>query len=266
MGDGAYYATLTAPILESRKVSDGAKLFYANISRYTSSTGVCWASNQKLAEDLGIGERTISRYVAELAAAGFIHVEFVGVSGKKRRAERRIRVADPYPFKIAKSGDVKVAKNGEAKVAKNGKGKVAKNGERNKDEYINSEYIPPISPQGDGVGEETEKPEDRFERFWVFYRDVFCAVDHSRAGGKAKARKAWDKLKVTDDLARKIWLYLEAKMRTEMWKRGIGIQYASSFLNDIARGDIDLTPVQSSPPPPGTPPETDREEAFGQWH
>lgn len=122
---------------------------------------------------------------------------------------------------------------------------------------------PPISPQGDGAGKSTRDPGERFEALWIYYRDTYCAADHSRAGSKAKARKAWDKLKVTDELARKIWLYLEARMRTDWWKRGIGIQYASSFLNGIAKGDVDLTP---DAPAPSAPPETDREEAFGQWH
>lgn len=119
---------------------------------------------------------------------------------------------------------------------------------------------PPIIPQGDC--------EDFFERFWVFYRDTYCSIDHSRAGSKAKAKKAWGKLMVTRELAYKIRAYLESKMRTEWWKRGIGIQHASTFLNAIASGDVDLTPVaaSASAPSSGDPPETDREEAFGQWH
>lgn len=126
-----------------------------------------------------------------------------------------------------------------------------------KEETLERKNIPPISPQGDGAGESAKDSEERFEAFWRYYRDTYCALDHSRAGSKAKAKKAWDKLKVTDELARRIWAYLEAKMRTEMWKRGIGIQYASSFLNDIARGDVDLTPV---PPTPPSAPLTTREE------
>lgn len=290
MSDSGYFAVLTAPILKCRDISDGAKLFYGHITRYTHDDGICWETNQTLAEDLGLSERTVSRYVSELEAAGFILVEFCGVSGKDRHAERRIRTVEPHPFKVSKNGRVrparkgrsKVAKNGdvnidkngegnidkggEASIAENGEGNIAKNGEHYKDEYIESKYTPPISPPRGEAGEETAKTKDRFEAFWVWYRDVFCAADHSRAGSKAKAKKAWDKLKVTDELARKIWLYLEAKRRTEMWRRGIGIPYASSLLNDIERGDIDLTPVQPSSPPPGAPPETDREEAFGQWH
>lgn len=118
--------------------------------------------------------------------------------------------------------------------------------------------IPPISPQGDESAE-------MFDRFWMFYRDTYCAVDHSRAGSKAKAKKAWEKLGVTKDLAYKIRAYLESKMRTEWWKRGIGIQHASTLLNAIASGDVDLIPVMpaiqlSAPDAPSPDPPPTREE------
>ena len=85
MSEGAYWAVLTAPILESREICDGAKLFYAQVSLRTGRTGYCWASNRALSEELGLGERTVSRYVAELEAAGFIVCEVTCVSDRKRR-------------------------------------------------------------------------------------------------------------------------------------------------------------------------------------
>lgn len=97
----------------------------------------------------------------------------------------------------------------------------------------------PIAPSG-GEGE-------RFEKFWRTYRDVYCAADHSRAGDKAKARKAWSKLQIDDALAAKLWAYLKAQMQTDLHRRGFGIQYASTFLNAVARNEIDLTPVEASP-------------------
>lgn len=113
MSEGAYWAVLTAPILESNAVSDGAKLFYAQVSRRTNRLGYCWASNRTLSEELGVGERTVSRYVAELEAAGFIACEMVGIDDRKRRRERHICLAVPAPFDVAKNGEIKVAKNGD---------------------------------------------------------------------------------------------------------------------------------------------------------
>lgn len=139
MSEGAYWAVLTAPILESTAVSDGAKLFYAQVSRRTNRLGYCWASNRTLSEELGVGERTVSRYVAELEAAGFIACEMVGIDDRKRRRERHIRLAVPAPFDVAKNGEIKVAKNGESNVAKNGD-TIKVNNKSNKNK-------PPIVPQ-----------------------------------------------------------------------------------------------------------------------
>ena len=255
MSEGAYWAVLTAPILESREICDGAKLFYAQVALRTGRTGYCWASNRALSEELGLGERTVSRYVAELEAAGFIACEVTGVSDRKRRRERRIRLAEPAPFNLAKSGDIKVAKNGEFNLAKNGDHII---GRSNK-----SKNNPPKAPTG---GEE-----ERFEKFWRTYRDVYCAADHSRAGDKAKARKAWSKLQLDDALAAKLWAYLKAQMQTDLHRRGFGIQYASTFLNAVARNEIDLTPVDASPAASAAfsqraAPEEPQEEAFGVWH
>ena len=120
----------------------------------------------------------------------------------------------------------------------------------------------PIAPTGS---------EERFEKFWRTYRDVYCAADHSRAGDKAKARKAWNKLPLDDALAAKLWAYLKAQMQTDLHRRGFGIQYASTFLNAVARNEIDLTPVDASPAAPAAfsqraAPEEPQEEAFGVWH
>ncbi len=117
---------------------------------------------------------------------------------------------------------------------------------------------PPISPQGERA--------ERFDAFWAFYRDRVCADDHSRAGSKAKAKKAWDKLGPDDAKADAIAAYLLARMRTEMWRRGIGIPYASSLLNAIDRGETDLTPEPPDARSGTRAAAEDREEAFGQWH
>lgn len=111
---------------------------------------------------------------------------------------------------------------------------------------------------------------ERFEAFWSFYRDKYCIADHSRAGNKGRARTAWNKLKPDKTLIGRMGAYLLAEMATETWGRGIGIPYASTFLNSIAKKELDLTPAEASParaPAPGSPTyEEPQEEAFGQWH
>ena len=96
---------------------------------------------------------------------------------------------------------------------------------------------PPIVPQGDGA--------DGFELFWAYYRDTVCAMDHNRAGNKGKAKKAWDKLGPDRALLDRIAAYLMAQIKTDEWRRGIGIPHASSLLNAIRRGEYDLTPPET---------------------
>ena len=97
---------------------------------------------------------------------------------------------------------------------------------------------PPIIPQGDFAA-------DGFELFWAYYRDTVCAMDHNRAGNKGKAKKAWDKLGPDRALLDRIAADLMAQIKTDEWRRGIGIPHASSFLNAIGRGEYDLTPAET---------------------
>ena len=244
MSEASYWAVLTAPILESTEVTDGAKLFYAQISRRTKTEGYCWASNRTLSEELGVTERTITRYVAELEAAGFIKTEFSGVHDRKRHAERRIRLAVPVPFNIEKNVHPSVDKNDGDNIDKN----VGRNKVKNKRNKNN----PPISPQGDerAVCKWNER---RFLKFWKFFRDEFCAIDHSFAGERGKAAIAWDKLEPDDATISKMATKLKAIMQTQRWKEGFGIMMASTFLNGIRLKKIDLDDLPQATAPSKAP-------------
>lgn len=93
--------------------------------------------------------------------------------------------------------------------------------------------IPPIIPQeGEGAPKKKTttttakwKPE-RFEKFWSFFPN-----GTSGKGSKQRAAAAWDKLKPDDQLLSEIAKALEKQKATEMWSRGVGIPYASTYLN-----------------------------------
>ena len=209
MSESGYFAVIPGGLLHASDVSDGAKLFYCEVSRRCNERGYCWASNEALAGDLNCGERTISRYVSELEDTGAIFTEDVGVSDRKRRHERRIRLAETCGFNIAKNGDVNVAKNGELNVAKNG--------EVNNRLNNISKNNPPIAPQG---GER----DLMFDRFWALY---------PRKANKKAARRAWDKLKPDLLLCSQMSVALKAQMRSEQWTRDGGqyIPYPSTWIN-----------------------------------
>lgn len=112
---------------------------------------------------------------------------------------------------------------------------------------------PPISPKGDSRAESKsicQWNEARFLRFWEYYRTVFCASDHSRAGERAAAASAWDKLKPDDEMLAKLSRKLTAIMSTRQWQDGIGIPMASTLLNRVRLGktSLDELPEPSAAP------------------
>ena len=252
MSESGYYAIIPGWLLTSSSVSDGAKLFYGEVSRRCNERGYCWASNEALASDLRCGTRTVSRYVAELEDAGAITTENVGVSDRKRRHERRIRLAEAARFDVAKNGDLNVAKNGELNVAKNGDVHNRMNN--------NSMNNPPEPPTGGRPAPEPAKwKPERFEAFWTFYRQ------NVNSANRSAARKAWDKLKLDDATVDAIALALVTRLRVDdEWRRGIGRPHASTYLNGKMWLDDPGTQTAQTPPAYAPPPQ--QEEAFGVWH
>lgn len=118
--------------------------------------------------------------------------------------------------------------------------------------------IPPIVPQGDVCKKRTRAPTkdapdwkpERFEKFWTYYRT------HGRGENKQGAIRAWDRLRPSDELIDTMARALEQQTRTERWSQGIGIPYASTWLNNARWTD-------SAPPAPRGRPQQAENEVFG---
>ena len=115
--------------------------------------------------------------------------------------------------------------------------------------------IPPLPPKGDGKPRRrTHKwtadwnPE-RFEAFWTYYRT------NVRPENRQAAIRAWDKLRPDDELIARIGRALQKQLQTQAWKDGIGIPYASTYLNNARWED-----AEGLPDPPA---ETVPKEAYG---
>ena len=186
----SYWSTVPYPVLSSRTLSDKTKLVYGVIASLMQEKdedgailGYCYASNAYLADIMGCGERTITRSIAELVEAGELIVRHVGTNKMACKHQRRIYTLETYARSIVKSGEV--ASFDYAGLDKTGEALFNRFDNKRNDNT-------PITPT---EKTESENAEKRFEDFWTWYRTVYCADDHNRAGNKAKAKKAWVALK-----------------------------------------------------------------------
>ena len=71
-----YSIAVPTNLLSDRNISATAKLLYGVIDSFQRKSGVCYASNDRLSEEIaGCSARTISRAIAELKEAGYIDVD-----------------------------------------------------------------------------------------------------------------------------------------------------------------------------------------------
>ena len=115
----------------------------------------------------------------------------------------------------------------------------------------------PIVPTGDPAPKEPEKPKprkrreykpapdwkpERFAKFWKFY---------PRGENKQAAIRAWDKLRADDALIDRMAAALVRQRKKPEWQEGVGIPYASTWLNGRRWEDEERRP--DAPPPEPAP-------------
>jgi hypothetical protein len=66
-------------ILVSQKISVGAKLTYAMLLKYAWQNDYCFPGQEKLADDMGAGKRSVVRWIKELEDADFLTVKRRGL-------------------------------------------------------------------------------------------------------------------------------------------------------------------------------------------
>ena len=84
-----YYAIIPAPVLFDKRLSDKAKLLYAQITMLTYEKGYCYAKNKYLSKleiwKKPVSVSTISRIVSDLQKCGHIRLTFADEYGADRR-------------------------------------------------------------------------------------------------------------------------------------------------------------------------------------
>lgn len=112
--------------------------------------------------------------------------------------------------------------------------------ELRKEERILTPYSPPEGDQPSGPSRRRSarepkltaqwKPE-RFEAFWRYYPALPDGNGHGRRPKKDRAIAAWDRLRPDDATIDKMALALKRQKESRQWQEGIGIPYASTWLN-----------------------------------
>jgi len=91
-----YYAVIPATVLFNEQLKANVKLLYAIITVLSNKEGYCFASNSYLANLLNAKPHTISKWISELKALGFVHIEIIK-NEKSEIIQRRIYPNDtPY--------------------------------------------------------------------------------------------------------------------------------------------------------------------------
>lgn len=113
-------------------------------------------------------------------------------------------------------------------------------------------YNPPTGdskPRGNAKQSEPKEAPDwkpeRFASFWTAY---------PRGQSKQAAIKAWDKLRPDDSLLQAMAKGLRTALASEDWQRGIGIPYASTWINQ-RRWEDELHSLPAAQVPPQMAPE-----------
>lgn len=109
--------------------------------------------------------------------------------------------------------------------------------ELNNKQVSKEQDIPPKPPKGSTRRKNKSRPDwkpERFEGFWHLY---------PRGENKQGAIRAWDKLEPSDELIATMGKALLRQLQSPAWKDGIGIPYASTWLNNARWTDTDKQPT-----------------------
>lgn len=211
-----YWAIIPAAVRYDTKVPPMARLLYAEISSLTDQRGYCYASNAYFMRLFGFAERTLQRHLRVLEERGYIWVEDGAGGAGRRKIYGGINPLANNPDKIDGVTPTKMSPNPDKNVAH-----ISKSIKR-------VDQDPPKAPQGAArrAPAEEYRP-DWFEAFWR----AFPPMSGGRKPAKARARAAWNKLRPDRSTVDKMATALRRQKSSEQWQRGIGIPYASTWLN-----------------------------------
>ena len=214
------YSVIPAKVRDDRALRPNAKLLYGELSALTQAEGYCWAYNAYLAELFGLSVKTVEALIKQLRDRGHIQVEVERDPETQEVLRRKIWICGPAG--IAVPPPLKIE------------------GENNNNIILTSKDSPYSPPAGDKLARKRKQsngpkaaPDWKPERFQAFWDAYPC--------GKSKqaAIKAWDNLRPDEALLVTMAKGLQKALTSEDWKRGIGIPYAATWINQRRWEDED---------------------------
>ena len=221
-----------------------------------------------MAKERGVGLAQVRRLVGLLEKAGYLLREQAHDDGGKFAKNVYVLQEKPplsrnqydgEPLKSPLSGNADIGETRQREKPLSVSATQSKNVETKA--YNNPPYSP---PKGDGAEPRKQrskttpawKPE-RFEGFWAYY---------PRGENRMGAVRAWDKLKPDDALIETIGRALQVLKASPAWQDGVGIPYASTFLNGRRWEDATAKrPAQSAKPQPARRIEQPPDSQDGGW-
>lgn len=230
-----YDAVIPARVRYDPELTDKAKLLYGEIRALASRDGYCWATNAYFCHLYMVSESTIQRNIAALTDRGHIWSEVIRDEETNAVLERRLWV-DRARF-FARDPDAPPLKNDTTPPRKNEGTPPRKNdGENITRENSTREEDPPVVPPG-GRRKKKNLPDwkpERFDAFWEHWPKTQSNANQK----KADARRAWNQLRADDELLAYMGEYLKLQMKTDQWRRGVGIPYASTWIRAFGKEEL----------------------------
>lgn len=87
-----YYAIISAEVRYDKNLTPHAKLLYAEITALLNMNGECFATNRYFSELYGKSVVTISKWISELSANGYVSTTYTYKEGTKEIDRRYIRI------------------------------------------------------------------------------------------------------------------------------------------------------------------------------
>lgn len=107
-----YYSIIPADVRYNKRLKANEKLLYSEITALTGTNGKCWASNKYFADLYETSEETISRYIKNIADAGYVDIEYEkNGSIVKNRFIRLIKQSTAIDKKINGTIDENIKEN-----------------------------------------------------------------------------------------------------------------------------------------------------------